>query len=297
MEKDGISTKVPRLTWEDVVGQERIKNFFRWILYRPKEEEKIELAKDHAVLLLGPQGSGKDMLVQATAGEFADKGYQYFCLTVPKSGMLPEGFAERITLALEDGNCILVIRRPERLSDAEEFEDFLETAGEAPNRLMILATTEKLERMDGAVAGFFCLVYGQKPDKTERILFFQEGLPEEMQDLKRVLAEQTEGYGYAQLTSLLLLLLMRVNYCYAQGFIKDDDAGRLAEYARSMAAEYCLPRDAQQVLVTSGVNQSLSNNGNNAGGSDREAVKGSSEPSILRERDANGHYKFNLKPL
>lgn len=289
MAREVISTTPPQITWDDVAGQARIKNFFHWILSR-NEEEKIELGKDQAFLLLGPAGSGKDMLLQATAGEFVRRGFQYFCLTVPENGQIPQGFDKRLAMALEDGDCVLVIRRPERLNDPEEFGEFLESVSETPRRLVILAKSDKVEKIDGDITSFFCQIYGQKPTFEDRLDFFEAGLPEMLADLKKELAEQTEGYGYGQLTSLLLLLILRINYCFAQGFLNEDSGiERLEQYVKGLLQEYCLPRETVPgVQVAAPAKAPLKA---------QPPEKKQPDMAVLREKGEDGHYLFHLKPL
>lgn len=76
--KDGLQTRTPTVRFRDVGGQEAAKEQIRQLV-----ETRLHAGKfakqgivQNGILLYGPQGTGKTLLAEATAGEFGLK-YQY----------------------------------------------------------------------------------------------------------------------------------------------------------------------------------------------------------------------------
>lgn len=75
--KDGLQTKTPTVRFRDVGGQEAAKEEIRHLVETRLHAEKFakEGIVQNGILLYGPQGTGKTLLAEATAGEF---GLKYF---------------------------------------------------------------------------------------------------------------------------------------------------------------------------------------------------------------------------
>ena len=213
-----VFTEVPNVKWEDVGGLENIKQILKetieWPLKYSELFEKAKTKPPKGILLYGPPGSGKTLLVKAVASQcgvnfISVKGPQLLSKWIGES---EKGVREVFKKARQASPCILLFDEIESLVPKRSIEDssgvsqrvvgqFLsEMDGlEELKGVVVIGTTNRLDLVDPALlrAGRFdFLLELPKPDEKTReeiLKIHTRGKPlAEDVNLKN-LAKETEG--------------------------------------------------------------------------------------------------------
>lgn len=291
-EIEGVSTNCAGVTFGDIQGQEAAKQYFEWITYRDPDLTE-ENPGPAAVMVLGPQGSGKDMVLHAVAGTLVERGYQCINLMVPRAGMLPEGFTDYVEAQLQQAPCVLTLRKVERLQDADGLLDLLNRGADAEHHLLVVASAVKAEQLDGNLAMPFTYVYLRKPNLTERQLFFTNYQEGAFRKHFKVLAEKTEDYGYAQLCSICTLMKAKIDYFTKTNPIFDEtDEDEVEQQILMVVDNYDIPKQAPTVVVSGGDKYAVQRETV----SEKKPIAGTSPLKDTIQRDASGRVDFSALP-
>ena len=218
-----VSVEVPNVRWDDVGGLEPIKTALReaiaWPLSQPALFEKIGLAPPRGILLYGPPGNGKTLLVKALASQsninfISIKGPELLSKYVGES---EQGVRELFARARHAAPCIVFLDEvdalaPKRGSDGRSpvtdrvvSQLLTELDGvEALGDVWVIAATNRLDMIDDALLRPGRLDYHlevARPDRVARAAILGVHLRKkpiaEGIDLA-ALAELTEGLSAAE---------------------------------------------------------------------------------------------------
>lgn len=213
-----IGEDSPGYCFENLVG----RGFWKTILasYWNTEEmdDALFIEPVQSVLLYGPYGSGKNTLLEAMAGEMIQGGYNYLyinLLTIPKE-KIASVFKYIYTEYKKKGPLFLRIYHLERLQDIRLLQKLLQWAEERENPMVIAASVEDEDDLPKDIRKMFYAYYIGLPSEEDRKAYFMEELENlfnnaSSQGMKK-LVQDTEGYNYVQMASVVQCIKMRVKY-------------------------------------------------------------------------------------
>jgi transitional endoplasmic reticulum ATPase len=218
-----VSVEVPNVRWDDVGGLDSVKSALReaiaWPLSQPALFERIGLQPPHGILLYGPPGNGKTLLVKALASQSAInfisiKGPELLSKYVGES---EQGVRELFARARHAAPCVVFLDEVDALAprrgqdgrspvtDRVVSQLLTELDGvEALGDVWVIAATNRLDMIDDALLRPGRLDYRlevARPDRRARAAILGVGLRKkpvaEGIDLA-ALAERTEGLSAAE---------------------------------------------------------------------------------------------------
>jgi len=218
-----VSVEVPNVRWDDVGGLDSVKTALReaiaWPLSQPALFERIGLQPPHGILLYGPPGNGKTLLVKALASQSAInfisiKGPELLSKYVGES---EQGVRELFARARHAAPCVVFLDEVDALAprrgqdgrspvtDRVVSQLLTELDGvEALGDVWVIAATNRLDMIDDALLRPGRLDYRlevARPDRRARAAILGVGLRKkpvaEGIDLA-ALAERTEGLSAAE---------------------------------------------------------------------------------------------------
>ncbi|MGI0079354.1 MAG: CDC48 family AAA ATPase [Nitrososphaerales archaeon] len=251
-----VYLETPEVRWEDIGGLEIIKKELQeaveWPLKYPDLYTTIGYSMPKGVLLYGPSGTGKTLLAKGVATEseanfISVRGPELLSKWVGES---ERGVREVFRRARQASPCVIFFDEIDALAPVRglggdsmvtervvsqlltELDGIQSLAG-----VVVLAATNRMDMVDPALvrAGRFDkLLYIPPPDKTARkqILDIQikhKPVAADL-DLERV-AEMTDGFSGADLTSVVNTAVSLVLQEYIASFPKPEDARKHAAEA------------------------------------------------------------------
>jgi transitional endoplasmic reticulum ATPase len=218
-----VSVEVPNVRWDDVGGLDSIKTALReaiaWPLSQPALFERIGLQPPRGILLYGPPGNGKTLLVKALASQSAInfisiKGPELLSKYVGES---EQGVRELFARARHAAPCVVFLDEVDALApkrgqdgrspvtDRVVSQLLTELDGvEALGDVWVIAATNRLDMIDDALLRPGRLDYRlevARPDRRARAAILGVHLRKkpvaEGIDLA-ALAELTEGFSAAE---------------------------------------------------------------------------------------------------
>jgi transitional endoplasmic reticulum ATPase len=218
-----VAVEVPNVRWDDVGGLEPIKTALReaiaWPLSQPALFEKIGLAPPRGILLYGPPGNGKTLLVKALASQsninfISIKGPELLSKYVGES---EQGVRELFARARHAAPCVVFLDEVDALAPKRRLDGrspvtdrvvsqlLTELDGvEALGDVWVIAATNRLDMIDDALLRPGRLDYHlevARPDRVARAAVLGVHLRKkpvaEGIDLA-ALAELTEGLSAAE---------------------------------------------------------------------------------------------------
>ncbi|WP_406660718.1 CDC48 family AAA ATPase [Methanolobus sp. ZRKC3] len=222
-----VFVEVPRVKWDEIGGLGKAKQELieavEWPLKYPELFEAVATKPPRGIMLFGPPGTGKTMLVKAVATESAAnfisiKGPELFSRYVGESERAVREtfrkakqaaptvifFDEIDSMASERGSSVdahtterVVSQILTEIDGVEELKD-----------VVIIAATNRPDIVDPALlrpGRFDRLIYVRPPDKESRVLIFNIHLKDKplADDIDvQELAEMTEGYVGADIGSI-----------------------------------------------------------------------------------------------
>ena len=218
-----VSVEVPNVRWDDVGGLDSVKTALReaiaWPLSQPALFERIGLQPPHGILLYGPPGNGKTLLVKALASQSAInfisiKGPELLSKYVGES---EQGVRELFARARHAAPCVVFLDEVDALAprrgqdgrspvtDRVVSQLLTELDGvEALGDVWVIAATNRLDMIDDALLRPGRLDYHlevARPDRRARAAILGVCLRKkpiaEGIDLA-ALAERTEGLSAAE---------------------------------------------------------------------------------------------------
>lgn len=222
-----VSVEVPNVRWEDVGGLEPIKATLReaiaWPLSQPLLFEKIGLQPPRGILLYGPPGNGKTLLVKALASQsnlnfISVKGPELLSKYVGES---EQGVRELFTRARHAAPCIIFLDEVDALAPKRGFDGrspvtdrvvsqlLTELDGvEALGNVWVIAATNRLDMIDDALLRPGRLDFHlevTRPDRDARAAILGVHLRKRPVDERinlAALADLTEGMSAAEIRFL-----------------------------------------------------------------------------------------------
>ena len=222
-----VSVEVPNVRWEDVGGLEPIKATLReaiaWPLSQPLLFEKIGLQPPRGILLYGPPGNGKTLLVKALASQsnlnfISVKGPELLSKYVGES---EQGVRELFARARHAAPCIIFLDEVDALAPKRGFDGrspvtdrvvsqlLTELDGvEALGNVWVIAATNRLDMIDDALLRPGRLDFHlevTRPDRDARAAILGVHLRKRPVDERidlAALADLTEGMSAAEIRFL-----------------------------------------------------------------------------------------------
>lgn len=222
-----VSVEVPNVRWEDVGGLEPIKATLReaiaWPLSQPLLFEKIGLQPPRGILLYGPPGNGKTLLVKALSSQsnlnfISVKGPELLSKYVGES---EQGVRELFARARHAAPCIIFLDEVDALAPKRGFDGrspvtdrvvsqlLTELDGvEALGNVWVIAATNRLDMIDDALLRPGRLDFHlevTRPDRDARAAILGVHLRKRPVDERidlAALADLTEGMSAAQIRFL-----------------------------------------------------------------------------------------------
>ncbi|MBG0800097.1 CDC48 family AAA ATPase [Methylocystis sp. H4A] len=222
-----VSVEVPNVRWEDVGGLEPIKATLReaiaWPLSQPLLFEKIGLQPPRGILLYGPPGNGKTLLVKALSTQsnlnfISIKGPELLSKYVGES---EQGVRELFTRARHAAPCIIFLDEVDALAPKRGFDGrspvtdrvvsqlLTELDGvEALGNVWVIAATNRLDMIDDALLRPGRLDFHlevTRPDRDARAAILGVHLRKRPVDERidlAALADLTEGMSAAEIRFL-----------------------------------------------------------------------------------------------
>ncbi|MGJ0453594.1 MAG: CDC48 family AAA ATPase [Methylocystis sp.] len=222
-----VSVEVPNVRWEDVGGLEPIKATLReaiaWPLSQPLLFEKIGLQPPRGILLYGPPGNGKTLLVKALSSQsnlnfISVKGPELLSKYVGES---EQGVRELFARARHAAPCIIFLDEVDALAPKRGFDGrspvtdrvvsqlLTELDGvEALGNVWVIAATNRLDMIDDALLRPGRLDFHlevTRPDRDARAAILRVHLRKRPVDERidlAALAELTEGMSAAEIRFL-----------------------------------------------------------------------------------------------
>ena len=222
-----VEVEVPNVRWEDVGGLDSIKATLRetitWPLSQPLAFEKIGLQPPRGILLYGPPGNGKTLLVKALASQsnlnfISVKGPELLSKYIGKS---EQGVRELFARARHAAPCIIFLDEIDALAPKRGFDGrspvtdrvvsqlLTELDGvEALRDVWVIAATNRMDIIDDALLRPGRLDFHlevARPDRNARAAILKVHLSKKpiagRLDLE-ALAELTEGMSAAEIRFL-----------------------------------------------------------------------------------------------
>ena len=222
-----VAVEVPNVRWEDVGGLEPVKETLRetiaWPLSQPLLFEKIGLQPPRGILLYGPPGNGKTLLVKALASQtnlnfISVKGPELLSKYIGES---EQGVRELFARARHAAPCIVFLDEidalaPKRgldgrspVTDRVVSQLLTELDGvEALKDVWVIAATNRLDIIDDALLRPGRLDFHlevARPDRDARAAILKVHLSKKPMDEKinlAALAELTAGMSAAEIRFL-----------------------------------------------------------------------------------------------
>ncbi|MFZ3181408.1 MAG: CDC48 family AAA ATPase [Methylocystis silviterrae] len=222
-----VSVEVPNVRWEDVGGLEPIKATLReaiaWPLSQPLLFEKIGLQPPRGILLYGPPGNGKTLLVKALSTQsnlnfISVKGPELLSKYVGES---EQGVRELFARARHAAPCIIFLDEVDALAPKRGFDGrspvtdrvvsqlLTELDGvEALGNVWVIAATNRLDMIDEALLRPGRLDFHlevTRPDRDARAAILGVHLRKRPVDERidlAALADLTEGMSAAEIRFL-----------------------------------------------------------------------------------------------
>ncbi|RNJ50587.1 CDC48 family AAA ATPase [Methylocystis hirsuta] len=222
-----VSVEVPNVRWEDVGGLEPIKATLReaiaWPLSQPLLFEKIGLQPPRGILLYGPPGNGKTLLVKALSSQsnlnfISVKGPELLSKYVGES---EQGVRELFARARHAAPCIIFLDEVDALAPKRGFDGrspvtdrvvsqlLTELDGvEALGNVWVIAATNRLDMIDDALLRPGRLDFHlevTRPDREARAAILGVHLRKRPLDERidlAALADLTEGMSAAEIRFL-----------------------------------------------------------------------------------------------
>jgi len=222
-----VSVEVPNVRWEDVGGLEPIKATLReaiaWPLSQPLLFEKIGLQPPRGILLYGPPGNGKTLLVKALSSQsnlnfISVKGPELLSKYVGES---EQGVRELFARARHAAPCIIFLDEVDALAPKRGFDGrspvtdrvvsqlLTELDGvEALGNVWVIAATNRLDMIDDALLRPGRLDFHlevTRPDRDARAAILGVHLRKRPVDERidlAALADLTEGMSAAEIRFL-----------------------------------------------------------------------------------------------
>ncbi len=218
-----VSVEVPNVRWDEVGGLEPIKAALKeaiaWPLSQPHLFEQIGLQPSRGILLYGPPGNGKTLLVKALASQsnlnfISIKGPELLSKYVGES---EQGVRELFARARHAAPCIIFLDEVDSLAPKRGFEGrspvtdrvvsqlLTELDGvEALRDVWVIAATNRLDMIDEALlrpGRLDVRLEVARPDRDARAAILEVHLrkkPMDQQIDRAVLADRTEGMSAAE---------------------------------------------------------------------------------------------------
>ncbi len=218
-----VAVEVPNVRWDEVGGLEPIKTALReaiaWPLSQPALFEKIKLRPPRGILLFGPPGNGKTLLVKALASQsninfISIKGPELLSKYIGES---EQGVRELFSRARQAAPCVVFLDEVDALAPRRGLDGrspvtdrvvsqlLTELDGvEALGDVWVIAATNRLDMIDDALLRPGRLDYHlevARPDRAARAAVLgghlrKKPIAEEI-DLE-ALADLTEGLSAAE---------------------------------------------------------------------------------------------------
>lgn len=217
-----VAVEVPNVHWDDIGGLGAIKDTLKeaigWPLSQPALFERIGLQPPRGILLYGPPGNGKTLLVKALASQsnlnfISIKGPELLSKYVGES---EQGVRELFARARQAAPCIVFLDEfdalaPKRGHDQSPVTDrvvsqlLTELDGVvALNNVWVIAATNRLDMIDDALLRPGRLDFHlevSRPDRAARVAILEVHLRNRPVDAsvgRTALAELTEGMSAAE---------------------------------------------------------------------------------------------------
>ena len=222
-----VSVEVPNVRWDEVGGLDSIKAVLKeaiaWPLSQPHLFEQIGLQPPRGILLYGPPGNGKTLLVKALASQsnlnfISIKGPELLSKYVGES---EQGVRELFARARHAAPCIIFLDEVDSLAPKRGFDGrspvtdrvvsqlLTELDGvEALKDVWVIAATNRLDMIDEALLRPGRLEFQlevARPDREARAAILEVHLRKRPIDQtidRAKLAELTEGMSAAEVRSL-----------------------------------------------------------------------------------------------
>ena len=225
MYQEEETPETPGVTMEDVIGMEDAKNALHEALEMPMQHPKLmqdyHIHSITGILLFGPPGTGKTMIMKAVAHEIGE----YKTITISGDELMEKGYEEAVEIindifnrAVENSPSVIVIDEIDSLAPKRDGNNNADVriTGEFLRQLdrlheisgvILVGTTNRPDAMDPAMirpGRFDKLIFAGPPGSDDRINLFAEnlgGAPESDVDLKKI-SKLTEGYTGADIANI-----------------------------------------------------------------------------------------------